>query len=325
MAQAAGNKPSSTAASMSSLSWRLAVLFVGCAIAADAVQLTGNRDSQVPADAQAKLETLARSANATSLQTLEAVTAARAVIQKVIAKHPVVAAQTSSRPQKTHSVESTSRATSLLSIEEVTNKKNNGQHQVLPVEAKPIHEKPVEMQLRGSTPSNSTEITGAENATTESSALAKESTVTVTDAELDSVQASKSQDLATASDTHKQPDASSSTQSPWLEVGDQGILGRTDVFGEPNFASVSEPKEFVPPALETALTASAERPEDPEEVKRKGEAEERKLFIGLPKIFWALVADALGMAAFILCIPGILHISKRRYPVPLQNAVSGTG
>lgn len=43
-------------------------------------------------------------------------------------------------------------------------------------------------------------------------------------------------------------------------------------------------------------------------------------FLGLPKIFWALVADALAMLAFVACIPFILTIAKRRRPpAPANN------
>jgi len=35
---------------------------------------------------------------------------------------------------------------------------------------------------------------------------------------------------------------------------------------------------------------------------------------GFPKIFWALALDVLAMAIFIICIPWVLYISKRRRP-----------
>lgn len=50
-----------------------------------------------------------------------------------------------------------------------------------------------------------------------------------------------------------------------------------------------------------------------------GEAAERRKFLGLPKLFWALVADAACMALFIMCIPSILHMAKRRRPLPLAG------
>lgn len=46
---------------------------------------------------------------------------------------------------------------------------------------------------------------------------------------------------------------------------------------------------------------------------------EREQFLGLPKLFWALVADVVVMGAFVLCIPWILHIARRRRAAPVQN------
>lgn len=43
---------------------------------------------------------------------------------------------------------------------------------------------------------------------------------------------------------------------------------------------------------------------------------ERDQFLGLPKLFWALVADVVAMGAFVLCIPWILHIARRRRASP---------
>mmetsp|Transcript_122311 Transcript_122311/g.351395 ORF Transcript_122311/g.351395 Transcript_122311/m.351395 type:complete len:304 (+) Transcript_122311:202-1113(+) len=42
--------------------------------------------------------------------------------------------------------------------------------------------------------------------------------------------------------------------------------------------------------------------------------------LGLPKLFWALVADVVAMAAFVLCIPWILQISRRRRTPPSATA-----
>lgn len=41
----------------------------------------------------------------------------------------------------------------------------------------------------------------------------------------------------------------------------------------------------------------------------------RGVVFGLPKIFWALIADAIAMACFVACIPFILTVAKRRWPV----------
>lgn len=46
---------------------------------------------------------------------------------------------------------------------------------------------------------------------------------------------------------------------------------------------------------------------------------EKEQFLGLPKLFWALVADVVAMGAFVLCIPWILHIARRRRAAPVQN------
>jgi len=35
-------------------------------------------------------------------------------------------------------------------------------------------------------------------------------------------------------------------------------------------------------------------------------------FLGLPKIFWALLADAVAMLAFAACIPFVLTVAKRK-------------
>lgn len=43
--------------------------------------------------------------------------------------------------------------------------------------------------------------------------------------------------------------------------------------------------------------------------------QEPREFLGLPKIFWALVADLIAMACFVACIPFILTIAKRRRPI----------
>lgn len=44
---------------------------------------------------------------------------------------------------------------------------------------------------------------------------------------------------------------------------------------------------------------------------------QKPFFLGLPKVFWAVVADALAMLAFIACIPTILSFAKRRRPAAL--------
>lgn len=41
---------------------------------------------------------------------------------------------------------------------------------------------------------------------------------------------------------------------------------------------------------------------------------DKGLIWGFPKIFWALFADVVAMGLFILCVPWILYISKRRPP-----------
>jgi len=46
---------------------------------------------------------------------------------------------------------------------------------------------------------------------------------------------------------------------------------------------------------------------------------EKEQFLGLPKLFWALVADVVAMGAFVLCIPWILHIARRRRAAPAQT------
>lgn len=43
-----------------------------------------------------------------------------------------------------------------------------------------------------------------------------------------------------------------------------------------------------------------------------GPEQEKGRIFGLPKIFWALVADVLAMGIFVLCIPWTLYIAKRR-------------
>jgi len=39
-------------------------------------------------------------------------------------------------------------------------------------------------------------------------------------------------------------------------------------------------------------------------------------FLGLPKLFWALVASMLAMGGFVLCIPWVLHVARRRRAMP---------
>lgn len=42
---------------------------------------------------------------------------------------------------------------------------------------------------------------------------------------------------------------------------------------------------------------------------------DRKGYVwGFPKVVLALIADVLAMAIFIICIPWVLYISKRRRP-----------
>lgn len=48
--------------------------------------------------------------------------------------------------------------------------------------------------------------------------------------------------------------------------------------------------------------------------QRKGQ------FLGLPKIFWALVFNVLAMAAFVLCIPYILYVAKRRRAITSSSS-----
>lgn len=36
------------------------------------------------------------------------------------------------------------------------------------------------------------------------------------------------------------------------------------------------------------------------------------LFLGVPKIYWAMICDALGIAMLLLCIPFLLQCSRRR-------------
>mmetsp|Transcript_126701 Transcript_126701/g.270272 ORF Transcript_126701/g.270272 Transcript_126701/m.270272 type:complete len:220 (-) Transcript_126701:83-742(-) len=58
-----------------------------------------------------------------------------------------------------------------------------------------------------------------------------------------------------------------------------------------------------------------EVPEEGEEEDAAGEVlrlGKQPHFFGLPKIFWALVADALAMLGFVACIPFILTVAKRR-------------
>lgn len=48
------------------------------------------------------------------------------------------------------------------------------------------------------------------------------------------------------------------------------------------------------------------------ELRRRG----KEPFLGLPKLFWAFIADVVAMGIFILCIPWILHIARRRRAAP---------
>lgn len=47
----------------------------------------------------------------------------------------------------------------------------------------------------------------------------------------------------------------------------------------------------------------------------KDKYHEPREVLGLPKIFWALVANVIAMACFIACIPFILSVAKRRRPI----------
>mmetsp|Transcript_128038 Transcript_128038/g.410279 ORF Transcript_128038/g.410279 Transcript_128038/m.410279 type:complete len:281 (-) Transcript_128038:122-964(-) len=42
-------------------------------------------------------------------------------------------------------------------------------------------------------------------------------------------------------------------------------------------------------------------------------------FLGLPKLFWALVASMLAMGGFVLCIPWVLHVARRRRAMPSSS------
>lgn len=41
---------------------------------------------------------------------------------------------------------------------------------------------------------------------------------------------------------------------------------------------------------------------------------QKGLFIGLPKVFWAVIADVFAMGIFVMCIPLTLYVAKRRRP-----------
>lgn len=45
-------------------------------------------------------------------------------------------------------------------------------------------------------------------------------------------------------------------------------------------------------------------------------------FLGLPKLFWALFANVVAMALFVLCIPWILHFARRRRTGPAASSSS---
>lgn len=53
---------------------------------------------------------------------------------------------------------------------------------------------------------------------------------------------------------------------------------------------------------------------DADEARSPGGKKEPKLLMGLPKLAWAMICDALAMLLVILCVPLVLTCSKRRPP-----------
>lgn len=59
------------------------------------------------------------------------------------------------------------------------------------------------------------------------------------------------------------------------------------------------------------------------ETKRTDEesiAPEQRVWLGVPKILWAVALDIIAMLAFIACIPFILTIAKRRRAIPSSQS-----
>lgn len=59
------------------------------------------------------------------------------------------------------------------------------------------------------------------------------------------------------------------------------------------------------------------------ETKRTDEEsipQEQRVWLGVPKILWAVALDIIAMLAFIACIPFILTIAKRRRAIPSSQS-----
>lgn len=103
--------------------------------------------------------------------------------------------------------------------------------------------------------------------------------------------------------------ATESSNSSWVQPSG---MARTDVTGQSTNELLQRFPQDGSDATELPTKTRGhigETVEDDVERERR-----RELFFGLPKIFWALLADVVAMGIFVVCIPLTLYVAKRRRP-----------